>query len=868
MCSLCFVAKRGVAIDLGCGQAAIQNGLVRPVSKTQDKKKAAATSPTASIHCQLRLSLPIRPILAPHALMRGIGIRSEALSSHFVCPSCCTRLTGDGYLRWYKVRPGHRARFVAQQSRKLSTEAYSPWSFKRLKTAWNASKLKDPEGSESPFLLQALSFNLDTHRRTEADLKRQDGRPYKTFTTELMDTYYSMEDGILDYFDRENPDMVVYAFLGPEQIQSITYNLPDSAFAVALSLLTPSHFIEPHKKLHRRFHPAVAHAKGYKTLEVTFDEFKRVLHFAVEKRRGAGFKLGISEYTHLLDCARSMGDADMADCLWHDMRVDGIEPNTACYNHFMEAKAWHHAYVSKEKFNLRFTPWVYRKRGYSDKNVGYQGYSTAGENSVRQQVLRLFDEMVSSGQKPDEATYVNIMVASSREGHIVAVENVLKTVWNIDVELMLTREDPANIPPVTQFNPTDPLHPTSRILYAVSHIFGSNNDLSTALRLVDFISTHYKIPIPDSVWLELIEWAYVLSVKRWGPRAEENSVGKVPKETVKRLFDTMTSSPYNVKPTLPLYDMLISTSWSRCNLDDTLKYMREGYALFQESLRRRNTAKYAFVDHLLNFLPEKIRTQVTLKNNYQRLITNLQKSGLGTRMGNYTSAPLDPIARNEAIREAKRAQYQLDLANRLMPYWREEAKAKETGMAPSYLNRRWVRRQLTRLNAIEAEDSMDPDLANDAEEVDTPAVSLSMIKEYRAMKAAFNLEQLNTSRDASFIERWVRLLIVGRRWVPDTDHWERQLLPRFLREWEAFLPENVYYKTRGGIVEFLPISFWPHGKRERPEKGVTDRELGLYDSDEGVLLTDYFEIIGERPNARLDGSHDTEFYELDAARTY
>ncbi|EEH10001.1 conserved hypothetical protein [Histoplasma capsulatum G186AR] len=800
--------------------------------------------------------------------MRGIGFRSEALSSHFVCPSCCTRLTGDGYLRWYTVRPGHRARFVAQQSRKLSTGAYSPWSFKRLKTAWNASKLKDPEGSEPPFLLQALSFNLDTHRRTEADLKRQDGRPYKTFTTELMDTYYSMEDGILDYFDRENPDMVVYAFLGPEQIQSITYNLPDSAFAVALSLLTPSHFIEPHKKLHRRFHPAVAHAKGYKTLEVTFDEFKRVLHFAVEKRRGAGFKLGISEYTHLLDCARSMGDADMADCLWHDMRVDGIEPNTACYNHCMEAKAWHHAYVSKEKFNLRFTPWVYRKRSYSDKNVGYQGYSTAGENSVRQQVLRLFDEMVSSGQKPDEATYVNVMIASSREGHIVAVENVLKTVWNIDVELILTREDPANIPPVTQFNPTDPLHPTSRILYAVSHIFGSNNDLSTALRLVDFISTHYKIPIPDSVWLELIEWAYVLSVKRWGPRAEENSVGKVPKETVKRLFDTMTSSPYNVKPTLPLYDMLISTSWSRCNLDDTLKYMREGYALFQESLRRRNTAKYAFVDHLLNFLPEKIRTQVTLKNNYQRLITNLQKSGLGARMGNYTSAPLDPVARNEAIREAKRAQYQLDLANRLMPYWREEAKAKETGMAPSYLNRRWVRRQLSRLNAIEAEDPMDPDLANDTEEVDTPAVSLSMIKEYRAMKAAFNLEQLNTSRDASFIERWVRLLIVGRRWVPDTDRWERQLLPRFLREWEAFLPENVYYKTRGGIVEFLPISFWPHGKRERPEKGVTDRELGLYDSDEGVLLTDYFEIIGERPNARLDDSHDTEFYELDAARTY
>ncbi|EEQ90009.2 uncharacterized protein BDCG_05129 [Blastomyces dermatitidis ER-3] len=860
-------------LGYGGKPAAAQSGLARPAawrsSKPKKKKLQETSRFTNSLHashCQPRLTRPIRPILGYRgALMRGIGFRSEAVSSRFVCPSCCTRLIGDGYLRRSSMRPGNRTRNIGQQSKKLSTEAYTPWSFKQMKTAWNSSKPKDPEMPESPFLMQALSFNLNTHRPTEADFKNQHGIPYRTFTSELMDTYYSTDDKIIDYFDKEKPDMVVYAFLGPEQIQSITYNLPDSSFAAALSLLAPSHFVEPHKKLHRRFHPAVAHAKGYKTLEVIFDEFKRVLHFAIEKRRAAGFKLGIVEYTHLLDCARSMGDADMADWLWYDMTVDGIEPTTACYNHYMEAKGWHQAYIPKEKLNLRFTPWVYRKRSYDHRNLGYQGYGTGSENSVRQQVLRLFDEMLARGQEPDEATYVNVMVASSREGHMVAVENVLKTVWNIDVELIMTREDPANIPPVTEFRRTNPLHPTTRLLYAVAHIFGSNNNLSAALQLVDFISTQYQVPIPDFVWLELMEWSYVLSVRRWGPRAIENSVGKVPPQTVKRLFDTMISSPYNVKPTLPVYDMLISTSWSRYDLDDTLKYMREGYKLFQETLRRRNTTKRKFVGHILSLLPANIRTEVMLKDSYQRLLTSLQKS----RVGMPTGPPLDPAARALATLKAKRAQSEADMARRRIALLRADKKAQETGIPPPYLNRGWARKHMKRIAQLEAEEEVERDEeAERDEEVERDqfnkhgqfgpsALNLSMIKKYRAMKAAFNLEQLNASRDATMIERWVRLLI-SRRWVPDADYWERQRLPSLLQEWEPFLPENVYYKIRNGVVEFLPISFWPHGKRERPEKGVTDLEIGLYDSEKSVLLTDVFEVIGEHPDARLADSHDEE----------
>ncbi|EEH40466.2 hypothetical protein PAAG_02521 [Paracoccidioides lutzii Pb01] len=801
--------------------------------------------------CLPRLIRRIRLILAYcDSLMRGIGFRSEALSSHFVCPSCCTRLFGDGYLRGSSVHT-LRTRYTAQQLKMFSTQAYSPWIFKPIKTIWNSLKLKHTEPSESPFLMQALSFNLDTHRRTEAELKRGDGKPYKSLTSELMDTYYSTDDGIIDYLDRETPDIAVYAFLGPEQVQTITYNLPEPSFAEALSLLTPSHFIEPHKRLHRRFHPAVAYAKGYKTLEVIFDEFKRVLHFAVERRREAGFILGIAEYTHLLDCARSMGDADMADWLWYDMAVDEIEPTTACYNHYMEAKGWHHAYVSKEKYNLRFTPWVYRKRSYINRNTGYQGYGTGAENSVRKEVLQLYDEMVAKGQQPDEVTYISIMTASSREGHIVAVNNVLKTVWNIDVEQIMAHEDPANIPPVKQFSPTSPLHPTSRLLYAVAHIFGSNNDLSTALQLVDFISTSYNIPIPDSVWLELVEWSFVLSSERWGPRAKENSVGKVPKETVKALFDTMTSNPYNVKPTIPLYDMLITTSWTRSRLDHTLKYMREGCALFQETLKRRDTAKQAFVEHLLTLLPENIQWQVKLKKTYQRLQGNLWKSSLEIPTNAFMATHPDSAAANGSVADAKEQLQQMREAKKYIHYLREDLDAQITGKAPSYINERWAQRQIRRLELRERQETAEP-------HEPSISINLSVIKKYRTMKAAFNLEQLNTSRDATIIERWVRLLLDGRRWDQDVDHWQFRLIPRLLQEWERFLPQYTYYNIRTGVVEFQPASFWPNGKRERPEKGLSDLDLRLSDPEENKFLKAIFTVIGEHPNGCMAYSHNPQ----------
>ncbi|PGG99217.1 hypothetical protein AJ79_08647 [Helicocarpus griseus UAMH5409] len=762
--------------------------------------------------------------------MRGIGFRSEALSSHFVCPSCCTRLLGG-------VR-NHRTRYIAQQARELSTDAYSVWSFGPIKSVWNAVQ-KEPESPQPPFLMQALSFNLDTRRLTSAKLRAtRRGTPQKRFTPDLLDRYHSPEEDILHYLDRETPDMAVYAFLGPEHIQAVTYNLPDHSFAEALSLLTPSHFVEPHKKLHRRYHPAVAYAKGFKTLSDIFDEFKQVLHFAVQKRREAGFTLGIAEYTHLLDCARAMGDADMADWLWHDMEVDGIEPNTTCYNHYMEAKGWHHAYVSKERYNMRFTPWVYKKRSHhaSTRSPGYQGFGTGPENSVRKSVLQLFDEMVANGHHPDESTYINVMVASSRENHIVAVENVLKTVWNIDVRSIMTSDDPGKVPPVAEFEPSSPLHPSSRLLYAVAHIFGSNNDLSTALQLVDFISTHYNIPIPEHVWLELLEWSFVLSARRWGARAEENSVGKVPKETVGTLYETMVNV-YKVKPTLPMYDMLISATWTQNSVETTKKYMREACVLFEESLMRRDAARHAFIQHLLKIVPERYRWQVEQEATLLRLRANLLKSGLPRTSSGLIALP--PIRRvlidRQKVDHVERRR--LLQVNKYMRSLREEQEAQLTGKSPDYLKSRWVKRELMLLKKSPSDVKSMP-AANSVE----LSVDISMIKDYRAMKAAFNLEQLNTSRDATIIERWVRLLFAGR-WK-DNDDWEFRAIPDLINEWERFLPKDTYYKIRSGVVEISPISFWLNGRRERPEKGLSDMELGLGGLAPKMLLKGVFEVIG------------------------
>ncbi|KAK2799826.1 hypothetical protein FQN50_008347 [Emmonsiellopsis sp. PD_5] len=830
--------------------------------KCQENDNIQTSRQHPSSHCFC--AADISHTAAPFALMRGIGFRTEAATSPFVCPSCLRRLAGDVSLRRPSA-PHHRNRYryISQSSNPPVPQPHTPWVFHDppLLTRWNFDSYggtrKEIDPSQIGPFNSPLRESLDTRRWTLVDkTRRKASGKFKSRTASVLDSFEA-EDDLLHQFFGESPDMAAYAFLGPEKTQASTYSLPETHFAEAFSLLSPSHFIEPYKKLHRRFHPAVAHWKGYKTLEVIFDQFKRMLYAAVRKRRSASFTLGIAEYTHLLDCARSMGDAELADSIWADMQVDGIQPTLECYNHYMEAKVWHHAYVSKERYNLRFSPWVYYKRSQPNPEPGFQGFRT-GPGGVRDEIYQDLEDMNSKGLQPDVTTFINVMTASAREGHIVAVENILKKVWNIDVAA-LSQGDPSAVPPVSQIDRSSSLYPTTNLLFAIAHIFGSNNDLATALQLVDFVSREYNIEISPAVWNELFEWSFVLSCKKWGTKANQRNPIRISRSTVEQLFYTLTRPPHNMKPTMEMYDFLVKSAWDRRDLQALLTYMRSGRALFHETLERRNQAREHYVRFILQFIPPWMQIKAPKIKPYLRMAPGPRKYYL------IDSSPGDSEIDQKAI-EQSIDETMLSSLIRDDKYRRQDCIAQATGEIQPYLKSQWASTQLKRLQ-----------FRKDASKLlETPSakssalsgnLSFETIRQYRTMKSNLNLEQLNTSRDATIIEGWCRLMFCAQRRSP---RYQRCFVPSLVQEWKRYLPENTFYRTSTGRIEFEPNSFWPTGRKDRPENGFRSPHHGWG----GVFLnpepapkpfTSVFKIIGAWQPDHLNEGADIEWKSLYAA---
>lgn len=366
-------------------------------------------------------------------------------------------------------------------------------------------------------------------------------------------------------------------------------SMPNPLFTEAFHLLSPDYFVLPYREIHRDIHPHVVKLKKYKSLDAIFNEFATNLATIVRIRRSADRPLGLAEYTHLLDCARSIGDGLMADHVWHNLQQDGVIPDLKCYNYYMEAKVWDGAYTGLERYRLRVTPFAYRKRRYPS-NAGWKGYGTA-VRSVRKEVLQIFNEMLEQGTYGDETSFVNVMLASCRVGHMRGVKNVLRTVWNVDVDAIVAQEDPSQLPPVTEYPRASPLHPTSQLLFAIAHVFGTNNDIPGALRTIDFIASAYKISIPESVWHELLERSFVLSRRRFGPTADKSAKGQVSQDFFNGMFQTMSAAPFNVRPTINTHRMLAKTAWEQKSFPDFQQNMNCAYELLKETRKQRKAAR-------------------------------------------------------------------------------------------------------------------------------------------------------------------------------------------------------------------------------------------------------------------------------------
>ncbi|KAI9768195.1 MAG: hypothetical protein M1840_005025 [Geoglossum simile] len=396
------------------------------------------------------------------------------------------------------------------------------------------------------------------------------------------------KDKILLALRRRNPDLLLRLFLRTQdEDPAAICSIPRTTFSEVLQLLNPGHFVDQSKRVHNELSSLTVEALGILPIQSIFTEFVSNIRQVVEMRRLSGRPLGINDYTSLLNCVRACGDNATATAVWNDMSQAGVLPNTACYNHYMATKCFPSGPDPGRRHTLRVIPYNLRKRTMGKfGDGGYSGFSFGG--GVRSQVVQLFDDMILRGLgKGDLRTFCYIIIALGREGDVTGVKSVLNRVWGVDVDALLTDERPPH--PVKNYRRDSPLFPNTFLLFTIAHTFGSNNDIPTALRIVDYVSRQYSVPISHQVWAHLMEWTFVLSVPRFGQgREDENGAltGKLPLSSVESLWITMTADPYSVRPTMAVYNRYIKSLMLRQSLGRAQEVMRKGLASYQLSAKR------------------------------------------------------------------------------------------------------------------------------------------------------------------------------------------------------------------------------------------------------------------------------------------
>ncbi|KAI9851510.1 MAG: hypothetical protein M1838_003464 [Thelocarpon superellum] len=354
---------------------------------------------------------------------------------------------------------------------------------------------------------------------------------------------------------------------------SLIKSIPRTTFTEILRALDPQHFIEPYKRIHKDMSPATVSLIEAKPIRVLFAEFVSVIGRLAQTRREAGWSLGIADYTLLLKCAEAVGNGTAAETLWHDMKRDGIAPDTPCYNHYISARCWSGASDPSERHHLRVTPHHLKMRNAPHPPKGFAGYKI-GEGGIKQEVGSVLQEMVDRGVVGDETTYSTLITAMAREGDVSGIKAVLKQVWQLDID----EEAPGPPPPLAA---TSPLHPTSTLLYAIAHGLGSNNDIPLALKAVDTLSRAYDVAIPIEIWETLLEWTFVLSIpRRKSRRHDGTATGLLPLQSVQSLWTTMTSAPYHIRPSMAMYNVYIKNLFLRGMPRLAEEQMQEGLRLY------------------------------------------------------------------------------------------------------------------------------------------------------------------------------------------------------------------------------------------------------------------------------------------------
>ena len=298
--------------------------------------------------------------------------------------------------------------------------------------------------------------------------------------------------------------------------------------------------------------------------------------------------MGVLEYAGFLRLARNTWDGDAALSLMKDMLRRDVQPNLICYNLYFEARCWSDMWNPYERQLRRVIPYNqnirknHPTRGSADMTI--KGYRIA-EGGLKTEVTRMFMKMIGEGTMADTTAFCHLMTALAREGDLDGVKSILRKIWDVDADA--TSEADNERQKKTLIPKDSSVYPHQALLFVIAHAFGSNNDVPTAVRLVDQFSRQFKVSIPYIAWSELLEWAFVLSTRRYNINDLRGvELGRLPLDSVHSLWDVMTSKPYCIQPGIEMYDLMIRSMWRRLRIDFMLQLVTKGVKIAQKHFQQ------------------------------------------------------------------------------------------------------------------------------------------------------------------------------------------------------------------------------------------------------------------------------------------
>jgi len=337
------------------------------------------------------------------------------------------------------------------------------------------------------------------------------------------------------------------------------YNIPEATFTEVLQVLEARRNIQNLSDVYKNTSEHSVWLTRMIPQEQLMSDHGLMLQEVAMIRRRTGRQLTADQYLILLRSARDLGQLNLATQLWEYMQQDGVVPDISLFNAYLSAFVWNGHSNPSTRHHDRVIDHYMLKRKARRGDLPYFNYSVGSPMGIKDRSMVILNAMLKNGIKANEETYREIITAAAREGEMDTVESILKITWNVSVSsLMQANLGDEEVPKPKELARDNPQYPTTKLLTALAHAFAINNNIPTALRLVDHMSREYEIPITTETWEILFEWTYVLSSFRGGTNARgDRKTGQLPFLSPSKLWETMTGAPYFVQPTISMYNHLI-----------------------------------------------------------------------------------------------------------------------------------------------------------------------------------------------------------------------------------------------------------------------------------------------------------------------